>query len=37
MVVEALEEYSLVSTEMAYEDPGGKSVMEFMASGGEYH
>ena len=37
MVAEAMEEYALISAEMAYEDPGEHTPIEFMAAGGGFH
>ena len=34
MVAETLEDYSLASAEVAYENPGEQAPMGFMASGG---
>ena len=37
MVAEAMVEYVLASAEEAYEYPGGKAPMVFMAAGGGFH
>ena len=36
MVAETMEQYSLASTESAYENPGEQSTMGFMALGGDF-